>query len=766
MRLFRSIVGAACICAALFLWAGQGQVTVLGLSGVPTLWTGSLNQPQAIISSSVDVYRVDFTIYDTDHTTQLWQQQEFRTKLGPVGAKIVDARWCLGGKKSTSFNATNYRALTHTTRCNGFDSRILRDTSGSATYRLKLVAYKTDGSTTNYTKDFAVKNKTRQNADANTYWVASGALGTTCAYNSQCGTIAAGLAKLSAGKTLVIEPGFYQEASLTVPSGATVIGYIGKTFIHGETGIGAAWTLSSGTIYSTTNFSTLGFSDAGVSMNYAGGGLSSGNCRDITNKPCAANDLIEGPGGYLTPYAYNSSPGSAQAVPSLPAGTFWVGNVNKLYVNIGRAITGSDQFYYALNRPSAMTTSGSNTIRGLTFYGFSKASGVSSGASAGHQFAPVNINGSNNVVEFNEFRNNRWSGVMINGSGNQVRANKIHDNWSIGYTGTPSTMTFESNEVYNNNNVTPWSNGSTYRHLWRAGFESGGGKTSGGVSAHQAYVYNYVHDNGGPGLWPDTQNEDVLLYRNRLYNNAWNGIDYELNITAGSWALIRENVAYENGYDYSWAGEDPGSGGEAGGQFDPPDWNGGAGIYVRTSDKVDVLYNLSAWNADGGIGGVWESSRASGACPDYQLFQENVSIVHEHNIGDGNEYVASYMANGSSACNQASFSATSTQGAFAKVRTLNERLWFAPAGTISGGSTVVPNFYVFAYGQDNGAAADDACFFLSAATAGLNFWKSTSPVNCTFGTGTTQITQAERDTWLADHGIPTAAIVRPSSGPY
>lgn len=747
--------------AASFLTSAQ--VVVIGLSGVPTLWTRSLSQPRAIIHTSVDVYRVDFKIYDIDGTTLLWQQKEFRTKLGPVNAKVTDARWCLGGKKDTGFNFANVRSLTQTSRCNDFDTVMLADTSGSDSYKLVVTAYKTDGGVVNYTKRFLVRNEARLAADSEVEWVAPGGSCTikaTCTKAVPYGSIQEAVNDSNGLTTIIVQAGTYRQ-SVSIPSGkdgTKLIGRVGKTFVDGTDQFSTAWTLSSGSIYSANGaYTSKGYASAGLTGHYGSptsGG--SGNCRDLTNKPCASNDLIfavnnsTGATTWLRNHAYNASPGSVQAVPSIASGYFWIGNVNKLYVNVGANPSGYT-FYYA-NRQSLLTIDSSNvTVRGLTVRRATKDAG---GTNAGQQFAPTNVNGGSNLLEFNDFAENRWAGIWVGSSGNVIRSNKIRDNLSIGYTGSPDNAVWQSNEIYQNNNV------YGTRHEWRAGFESGGGKTSGGTTAHNAWIYNYAHSNGGPGIWPDTGNEDTLIYRNRAYDNAWNGIDHELNVTADSWALIQENVAYENGHDYSWAGEEP-VGGEAGGQYDPPEWNNGSNILVRTSDRVEAKYNLSAWGFDGGIAGAWESSRVSSACPDFNYFNQNVNIQHRHNIGDANQYLMSYVGEGPGVCGESQFEATSSLGAFAKVRSSGERIWFESASTFSGGSTAGPSNYVLSFGKGGGG---ETCFFLAAGVTGnVNTFFSSQ---CSFGNGTVQITSTERDTWLRDHGIPLAAASRPTSGPY
>jgi parallel beta-helix repeat protein len=121
----------------------------------------------------------------------------------------------------------------------------------------------------------------------------------------------------------------------------------------------------------------------------------------------------------------------------------------------------------------------------------------------------------------------------------------------------------QGNRIYNNN-------AEGYQPKW----EAGGLKMV--ATARLVLDGNEVFNNDGPGLWCDIDCNDTIIRLNRVHNNAYFGINYE--ISAG--AKIHDNIVWENGYKHS-------------------DWGWGAGILVQNSSDVEVFNNTVAWNADG-----------------------------------------------------------------------------------------------------------------------------------------------------------------------
>jgi hypothetical protein len=782
----RLLAVGATFAVALSIVFALGQVnTSIFFSRVPVQWTGVITRPEVTFPLWTP-YKVKFEIQDSSGNTK-WRQEEFSTELGDVSSKTRHARFCVNGKKSSGFDS-QVTDVGHSTICNDLDTRQLADTTSNR-YTLLVTAYKRDGTTATARRTFQVKNYSRYDGDSNVEWVAPGG---TCVIKASCtranpyGVIQEAINDSTSSTTVIVKEGTYREA-LTIgtgQNGMTLVGQFGA-FVDGSTQAVGSWT-AEGEAYYWGPYTSKRSSSTGTVGSYGSptsGG--SGNCRDTTNKPCAMNDFVilkktsDGSITYPTILKYTADPGVVATKPTIPDSGLWFGS-GRIYVNFPGTTTPTDYTVYYADKDILLALSGSSvTVRGLTFQYSTRAYNYGGGTVEGHQYGQINVSGDNNLLENVVSRYARWSGLMVTGDNTVVRASKLINNRTIGYTGNGDSTVYESNEIAGNNNYPAtegatdgyidFTTSNTNIHLWRAGFEAGGGKTSGGSSGdfieHNVWVYNYVHNNGGPGIWPDFFHSDTLIYRNRAYNNAWNGIDVEGNRHTSGFTRIQENVAYENGFDYSWAGENPTytyvtATDEANGAPDPPDWNIGSNILVRTSDLVDVYYNLSAWGGDG-LGHDWEASRMSNTCPDYNTFLGNVNIQHRHNIGDENLYIASYNSIGGSVCNEASFEATSSYGAFSKVRTIGERVWHESESTYSGGATAGPSNFRYSFGQDNGGSTDDPCFFM--APIGISTWSTSA---CSFGNGTVIISQSERDTWLSDHGIPTSAESRPTSGPY
>ena len=79
------------------------------------------------------------------------------------------------------------------------------------------------------------------------------------------------------------------------------------------------------------------------------------------------------------------------------------------------------------------------------------------------------------------------------------------------------------------------------RFAYSMDFEAGGTKfvKSDGLVARG----NFVHHNGGPGLWSDIDNIRTLYEGNRVEDNAREGIVHEISYSA----VIRGNTVLRNG---------------------------------------------------------------------------------------------------------------------------------------------------------------------------------------------------------------------------
>lgn len=94
-----------------------------------------------------------------------------------------------------------------------------------------------------------------------------------------------------------------------------------------------------------------------------------------------------------------------------------------------------------------------------------------------------------------------------------------------------------------------------------------------------------IDSSWGRGIWTDSSVYDVVIRRNRIHHNHWNGIFLES--THG--IQVYDNVVYEN----TRAAE-------------ARPWGFGGGITLASSDHADIHHNVVAWNG-GGITAVSQS---------------------------------------------------------------------------------------------------------------------------------------------------------------
>jgi parallel beta-helix repeat protein len=178
------------------------------------------------------------------------------------------------------------------------------------------------------------------------------------------------------------------------------------------------------------------------------------------------------------------------------------------------------------------------------------------------------------IVEGNEIRYNDGGGLHT-GKGMRVLRNVFHHNAQTGLGGDGDSVVVEGNEIAFNNY------GKAYDYNW----EAGGAKFV--RTRWLTLRNNYVHDNWGPGLWIDIDCWKTLIERNRVENNAANGIFVEISYGA----IVRNNTAKGNGFNETWVN--------------------GAGIEVNSSPDVEVHGNILSGNRNGII--ALEGNRGTGA---------------------------------------------------------------------------------------------------------------------------------------------------------
>jgi hypothetical protein len=192
--------------------------------------------------------------------------------------------------------------------------------------------------------------------------------------------------------------------------------------------------------------------------------------------------------------------------------------------------------------------------------------------------------GSNWVIANDEISNNSASGILVN-DGTSVVANYLHNNAQEGYSARGTGITFTDNEIANNNPTGAFDPSN----------EAGGGKAW--ATINLIMEYNYSHDNHGPGLWTDTDNQGTVYEYNDVENNWEGGIEHEF-----SWdATIAHNLVKNNGNSMYCSGDI---------------WC--SGIEIKSSGGVngkiiDVLNNtIVSNNLSGAVALISEDSSTTG----------------------------------------------------------------------------------------------------------------------------------------------------------
>jgi hypothetical protein len=163
------------------------------------------------------------------------------------------------------------------------------------------------------------------------------------------------------------------------------------------------------------------------------------------------------------------------------------------------------------------------TIKNLAIKGYNSAP----------QDAPIDPGMSgiatNWFIDNNEISSNASAGIDA-GGGDHVVANYIHDNGQEGYKANGTGEVWTDNEISHNNPADANDPAN----------EAGGGKAW--QTTNLTMAYNFVHDNHGPGLWEDTDNQGTILEYNDVENNLKIGILHEI-----SWdATIAHNYLRHN----------------------------------------------------------------------------------------------------------------------------------------------------------------------------------------------------------------------------
>ncbi len=363
------------------------------------------------------------------------------------------------------------------------------------------------------------------------------------------------------GTTFVLNPGTYRMQSITPKDGDIFSGASGA-ILNGSILI-TSWQTSSNTWVAQVSGITQASSYRGVCLS--------------TSPACM----------YPQDLFFDSQPLTRVASLAAVVSGTWYFDYTAQKAYVGSDPTGHVTELSALG--AAFIGSASNvTIRNLTIekyasiagYGAIQATSASGTGSSGW------------IVDSNELRFNHGMGLRVSNS-MQVTNNKFHDNGQMGLGGSGTNVLVENNEIYKNNYA-------GYSWNW----EAGGDKFT--WSTNLTIRGNYSHDNNGPGLWTDINNDYVLYENNHTTRNVMAGIDHEISFHATIRNNLIENDAFSPvGTGSIW-------------------W--GSGILIQNSSNVEV-YGNTVTNCMDGIGGI---QAVRGNAPDGTPYTLMNVYVHDN----------------------------------------------------------------------------------------------------------------------------------------
>jgi parallel beta-helix repeat protein len=192
---------------------------------------------------------------------------------------------------------------------------------------------------------------------------------------------------------------------------------------------------------------------------------------------------------------------------------------------------------------------------------------VMRGAASRPQSAALHPQGRSNWTIRRNTLSDASGGVVGTGKGGNIRilSNDIFRGGQLGVHGGSAGrgVVIEGNRIHDNNT-----------EEFSVGWEAGGLKATKGPG--MVLRGNDVFGNRGPGLWCDIDCAGIVVDRNRLHDNTYNGVWFEIS----DGATITNNVVWNNGFDHAV-------------------WGYGAGILIASSRNAEVANNIVAWNADG-----------------------------------------------------------------------------------------------------------------------------------------------------------------------
>jgi parallel beta-helix repeat protein len=268
----------------------------------------------------------------------------------------------------------------------------------------------------------------------------------------------------------------------------------------------------------------------------------------------------------------------------------WIdGTLIEHQTSLGAVSASAWYFDYAADRIYIGTNpSGHTVVTSVTPFAFGgTATGVRIVGLTIQHYAPARPQGAVNAsaaaswtMDTNIVQDNATRGIRL-GAGGIMRGNSVLRNGQLGYQANGSNGLIYGNEFAFNNTAYfgPGMNG-----------EAGAGKAS--STNGLVFRKNNLHDNHGPGIWFDINNQNATIDSNTVTNNDWRGIFYEVSYSGH----IAYNTVTGNGFAF------PGTYGAG----------EGAGILVSNSPNVEVDHNTVSGNKNGIMGR--EDDRGSGCC--------------------------------------------------------------------------------------------------------------------------------------------------------
>ena len=167
------------------------------------------------------------------------------------------------------------------------------------------------------------------------------------------------------------------------------------------------------------------------------------------------------------------------------------------------------------------------------------------------------------IIQDNDIENNAAAGIAT-GTGVKVLDNKLDNNQEEGFAAQGSNILYQDNDISDNDSGI--NSGGPCGCVWGT-WEAGGGKAW--ETTNLTFKNNTVNNNGGPGLWADTNNLNTTFEGNTVDNNWGAGILEEISY---DFKIINNDVE-NNGTSSS----------QGGGQGKTIGWAEDAGIAVRES---------------------------------------------------------------------------------------------------------------------------------------------------------------------------------------